>query len=379
MSHAAWQDYGQELYVQDPLVPALTAMTGWGTLHGPEAYVRPLNALEMHKVEGAKRVRVKGMSGEHVLVELDGHQCWVDVASFHFAAPLLNRTWTIISPGHCDWRFMAWNVLADGLAQSQFTDRLEHLDWAVRRELLLDEVDRVRPDVLALAELNHYPSWRKEMASRGYHGTWVAKPKSPCLRYGAPADGCAVFVSGRFDTIENLSFTFPDSNQVCAALLLRDRVLQLDCIVAVVHLKAGGEEHGPARLRQVQELIRHANAWQLARSSRSGRYQPTPIILAGDFNEQPGLSVSSELATHEYQSLYDDLGLEFTAMDYTWNFEGVLDYVFAKHLLAKRALGVPSREEIGAAGVPNERYPSDHFALAVDLAYSPELRMSAEY
>ena len=51
--------------------------------------------------------------------------------------------------------------------------------------------------------------------------------------------------------------------------------------------------------------------------------------------------VSSELATHEYQSLYDDLGLEFTAQDYTWNFEGVLDYVFAKHLLAKRALGPP--------------------------------------
>merc|ERR1719281_390409 len=131
-----------------------------------------MNSHEMHKVEGGKRVRVKGMSGEHVLVDLDGHQCWVDVASFQFAAPLLNRTWTIISPGHCDWRFMAWNVLA-------------------------------------VSELNHYPSWRKEMASRGYHGTWVAKPKSPCLRYGAPADGCAVFVSGRFDTIENLSFTFP--------------------------------------------------------------------------------------------------------------------------------------------------------------------------
>ena len=35
-------------------VPALTAMTGWGTLRGPEAYVRPLNALEMHKARAGE-------------------------------------------------------------------------------------------------------------------------------------------------------------------------------------------------------------------------------------------------------------------------------------------------------------------------------------
>jgi nocturnin len=242
------------------------------------------------------------MAGEHVLVDIDGHDAWVEVSAFRFAAPLLSRAWTPIAAGSPDWRFMSWNVLADGLAQQQFTDRTVHLDWTVRRQLLLEEVDRVRPDVLALSEVNHFQEWRASLSTRGYHGTWVPKPNSPCLRYGAPADGCAIFVSGRFDTVENLSFTFPDSNQVCAALLLRDRVLQLDCVVAAVHLKAGGREHDPHRLSQVQELLQRVDMWQHA----CGPYE-LPVILAGDFNEPPGFPVSQKLLASGYTDLYSPM------------------------------------------------------------------------
>jgi len=353
---------------------AFVAVTGSGTLgsaQGGECIVRSTGGLETVKLPYGTRARALGMAGEHVLIEVEGTEGWVEVSNFRFSAPLLARHWSIIAPGRCDWRFMSWNVLADGLAQSQFADRPEIFEWKVRRQQLLDEVDRVRPDVLGLCELNHYSEWREELEARGYHGTWIAKPKSPCQLYGAPADGCAVFVSGRFDTVENLSFTFPDSNQVCAALLLRDRVLQLECIVAVVHLKSGGSEHDAARGSQIRELAERARQWQRSR----GPYE-IPTILAGDFN----MNAAPTLQGHDkaYVDMYSSLNLDFTAQDYTWGFEGVLDYVFGKNLIPKRALGIPSRSEIGVIGVPCERYPSDHFSLAVDIAYAPELRLSAD-
>jgi endonuclease/exonuclease/phosphatase family metal-dependent hydrolase len=176
-------------------------------------------------------------------------------------------------------------------------------------------------------------------------------------------------VSGRFDTVDNLSFTFHKCNQVCVALLLRDRVLQLDCVVAVVHFKSGGSEADEARLAQVKELAKRADDWQKAVG------YTLPIILAGDFNEPPGSNVSQELEAHAYKDLCRPLNLPFTAMDYTWGWEGIIDFVFGKHIRAKRAFGLPSREQIGTQGIPNERYPSDHFAMAVDVAFDPEMRM----
>jgi mRNA deadenylase 3'-5' endonuclease subunit Ccr4 len=351
-----WQDWGDQTFEveSNPIVP----VDGWGRIRGKE-----------NMVPNGTRAQAKGMAGEHLLVEVDGQELWVEAAAFSFNAPLLERSWTQIAPGQADWRLMSWNVLADGLAQQQFTDRSDVLDWSVRRERLLEEVDRVRPDVLGLSEANHFPEWRAALASRGYHGTFVPKPKSPCLRYGAPADGCALFVSGRFDTVENLSFTFHKSNQVCVALLLRDRVLQLDCVVAVVHFKSGGSEADEARLAQVKELLKRAGDWQKAVA------YTLPIILAGDFNEPPGSNVSKELEAHAYKDLYRPLDLSFTAMDYTWGWEGIIDFIFGKHVRAKRAFNLPSREEIGAQGIPNERYPSDHFALALDVAFDPEMRM----
>jgi mRNA deadenylase 3'-5' endonuclease subunit Ccr4 len=337
---------------------AIVPVAGWGRIRGKE-----------NMVPHGTQAQAKGMSGEHLLVEVDGQELWVEAAAFSFNAPLLERSWTQLAPGQADWRLMSWNVLADGLAQQQFTDRRDVLDWPSRRQLLLEEVDRVRPDVLGLSEVNHFSEWRAALASRGYHGTWVPKPKSPCLRYGAPADGCALFVSGRFDTLENLSFTFHQCNQVCVALRLRDRVLQLDCVVAVVHFKCGGTECDEARLAQVKELARRAEDWQ-----KSVRYK-LPIILAGDFNEPPGSNVSQQLEAHSYKDLYRPLALPFTAMDYTWGWEGTIDFVWGKHILAKKAFNLPSRADIGAQGIPNERYPSDHFALALDVAFDPEMRM----
>lgn len=353
---------------QDSMVPLGVS----GTVVAPDGVVlRTGRGNPWKKLPNGTRARARAMSGQHVLVEHDGLAGWVEMASFRFAPSLVPRVWHVqASGGRCDWRFMSWNCLADGLAQQQFSDRPE-LDWSVRHHQLLEEVDRVKADVLGLCEINHIEAWKQAFEARGYQcGAYITKPESPCVLYDAPPDGCAVFVSGRFEMLEDLSFAFPHSNCVCAAMRLRDRVLQVESVVAMVHLKSGGREQDFVRTKQVHHLLARARKWIASRPFH------TPIIVAGDFNEPPGFGVTQELFKDAFVDLYGGVPREFTAMDYTWGFEGVLDFIFGKNLIPQRALGVASREDIGPMGVPCERYPSDHFAMAVDVAYGPALLAS---
>merc|ERR1719378_945242 len=102
------------------------------------------------KLPHGTRARAKAMAGGHVLLEHEGLSGWVEASQFRFAQPLVPRVWHVQSTGgRCDWRFMSWNCLADGLAQQQFAVAGERpeLDWSVRHQQLLDEVDRVKADV----------------------------------------------------------------------------------------------------------------------------------------------------------------------------------------------------------------------------------------
>ena len=235
------------------------------------------------------------------------------------------------SPYSHDLTLLSWNVLADGLAQ---TDRWAHcppaaLEWPARRTRLLCEVDAARPDIVCLQECNHYTDfWAPEMAARGFDGAFWAKPGSPAARAGAPPDGCAVFFrANRFAAAAVLGEAFsarcaaaatpgggrtprpgapaPDNGatdeepygsrvsdrggapvtasgeslpaptpprgvQGCLVVTLTDALSGRPIIVACTHLKAkAGEEEEVVRRRQAAEAV--ARLRQAAGEARSGR------------------------------------------------------------------------------------------------------------
>ena len=62
-------------------------------------------------------------------------------------------------PKRCDvLRILSFNVLADGLAQTgNFTYPAPSvLTWKIRFPLLMTEIRQVSPDIICLAECNHY-------------------------------------------------------------------------------------------------------------------------------------------------------------------------------------------------------------------------------
>ena len=76
---------------------------------------------------------------------------------------------------------MQFNVLADGLAHSQFPALpADVLDHPGRLEMALAEVQLVGPDILCVAEANHWEEfWRPRFLDMGYEGLHV--PKYPAV------------------------------------------------------------------------------------------------------------------------------------------------------------------------------------------------------
>jgi mRNA deadenylase 3'-5' endonuclease subunit Ccr4 len=100
---------------------------------------------------------------------------------------------------HHQLRVLTWNVLADGLAQHGGWTHLPSPDapalaWQQRFPRLLAEVAAARADIVCLQECNRFEdAWLPAMQRLGYEGRRWRKPRSPCERYGADADGLALF------------------------------------------------------------------------------------------------------------------------------------------------------------------------------------------
>mmetsp|Transcript_6348 Transcript_6348/g.21837 ORF Transcript_6348/g.21837 Transcript_6348/m.21837 type:complete len:367 (+) Transcript_6348:35-1135(+) len=169
------------------------------------------------------------------------------------AAPSVAKTVTVLQ----------WNVLADGLAQTdKFPVDPGHLEWEHRAPLILKELSSSGADIMCMQELNHWGAcqpddkpddwapaphylvgciacaavgptrgaqelrpgpdcpptpppgragrtcagseeyFKPKMEELGYKGIFIAKEKSPTVKLGYPADGCSIFYrASRFEAV----------------------------------------------------------------------------------------------------------------------------------------------------------------------------------
>ncbi|CAN0176989.1 unnamed protein product [Ectocarpus fasciculatus] len=156
-------------------------------------------------------------------------------------------------------------------------------------------------------------------------------------------------------------------------------------IVTTTHLKAKKDGHGELiRSRQAKQLLDEVARFRAGQEQARGLPAGSiPVVIAGDFNATPHASGGYEplcygevtahpLALRSALPLGDDF---FT----TWKVRGAegggvkesrhcIDYVWLSGGVSPvGGSTLPSAEGLGPERAPSFAYPSDHFAMAVDL------------
>ncbi|XP_061901362.1 nocturnin isoform X2 [Entelurus aequoreus] len=290
-------------------------------------------------------------------------------------------------------RVMQWNILAQALGEGKdgfIRCPLEALNWKERKYLILEEILNYRPDIVCLQEVDHYyDTFQPIMASLGYHGSFLAKPWSPCLdvKQNNGPDGCALFYRlSRFSLQTSvhlrLSAMMLPTNQVAIVQVLNCRLTSRRLCVAVTHLKA---RSGWERLRSAQGAdLLHSLRNITSRSGGTQDLQSSeadPLVVCGDFNAEPSEDVyrhfrSSPLGLDSAYKLLSSDGQ--TEPPYTtWKIRptgescSTLDYIwYTRNALSVDCLlDIPTEDQIGPDRLPSFHYPSDHLSLLCDIRF----------
>eukprot|EP00668_Euglena_longa_P016568 GGOE01020841.1.p1 GENE.GGOE01020841.1~~GGOE01020841.1.p1 ORF type:complete len:368 (+),score=66.29 GGOE01020841.1:131-1105(+) len=321
--------------------------------------------------------------------------------------PLLLRGWSSLDGAGTQECFtaMQFNTLARGLSSgegmelfpckkaSTFGDFMVDgdakviFDWTRRKWLLLDEILRFSPDIIAMEEVDHFPDFFcPALAKEGYDGLFRPKERSPCLDFGFFPDGVALFWSSqKFTKLSDASGTIPNHPGVPYLLVtLRHIATQREMLVAAVHLKAQAiQAHEDIR----EQSIKHV----LAKLEEQQRGNSKAVLLLGDFNTSP-VDVEGVLQAkcipavlrNEVLNLQSSYPLPNSEADIgrdaywtTWKTRKdktkrhLIDYIFHSPLLqCTRVLLPPDTALLGSRGLPSVAYPSDHVALMAGFRFS---------
>ncbi|XP_056143083.1 nocturnin [Lampris incognitus] len=292
-------------------------------------------------------------------------------------------------------RVMQWNILAQALGESKdgfVRCPVDALNWEERKYLILAEILTYRPDILCLQEVDHYyDTFQPIMASLGYHGSFLAKPWSPCLdvEQNNGPDGCALFYRrSRFSLLATshlrLSAMMLPTNQVAIVQMLCCQATGRRLCIAVTHLKA---RSGWERLRSAQgaDLLQNLRAITSRAITQGDAGMVTansvPLIVCGDFNAEPSEDVyrrfsSSPLGLDSAYKLLSSDGQTEPAYT-TWKIRpsgescSTLDYIWYTQnaLSVETLLDLPTEEQIGPDRLPSYHYPSDHLSLLCDVSF----------
>jgi nocturnin len=271
---------------------------------------------------------------------------------------------------------MQFNLLADGLGLEDFTaSPPKSLEWESRKHQILLEMLRFPVDVYGLEEVNHFDDWiQPQMEQFGYTSRWKSKTKSPCLKFGAPPDGCAMLIhSAKFNIKKYEEFAFEvdgkPANQVAQLALLEWKNNEKKpCVcVAVTHLKSK-ESFEPVRLQQIANLNERIKDFLKDEGD-------VPVVLIGDLNTaQDGLVCDFIRDEMKLTSLYDLDGSKSEPKWTTWKIRKTAkcvteDYIWfdASKMDVLWRLALPGDSSVGQERFPSWQFPSDHLNLAGEL------------
>eukprot|EP00698_Gefionella_okellyi_P004927 TRINITY_DN14550_c0_g1_i1.p1 TRINITY_DN14550_c0_g1~~TRINITY_DN14550_c0_g1_i1.p1 ORF type:complete len:331 (+),score=57.15 TRINITY_DN14550_c0_g1_i1:64-993(+) len=282
-------------------------------------------------------------------------------------------------------RFAQFNTLAHWLCDEKaFPYAAAHiLPWESRRDRIVAEITRIDAAFVGLEEVDHFDFFQQHLA--GYEGFHEPKKGS--------ADGPCIFYKSALYTLHRKEVVSPlvDGNSQLllagvfvpnAAPILNDHALPAGSLIfACTHLKA----------KPPFEAVRVEQAMVIAErlTALSREYSGLPVVLSGDLNTEPGSDTYRLLIRNHFRSAYANYRLpsgtapptdieqlvhgEFEPAYTTFKKRDhevchTIDFILylGGAVTPTRLFSIPQKAD--GETLPSELYPSDHFAIAAELA-----------
>jgi len=243
---------------------------------------------------------------------------------------------------------LQFNTLADTVSNSFPLCHPEYLSWSYRKKLILEKLLSNNIDVICLQEVDHYDELKDEMSKHGYHG--IFKKKN-----GENKDGSVIFFSSRLSINRVQSFEY-DSDMSQVGIIAEFSFSDHDphthtFIVATTHFKAK-PEFEETRKRMANILLDKINEINI---------DFLPVIIALDMNAEP-TSESYAILSSSYKSVFEPKFTTFKIRQH--KVCRTIDYIlYCRNVDVISKNNLPTEEEIGENGLPNQYHPSDHLDL----------------
>lgn len=236
-------------------------------------------------------------------------------------------------------------------------------DWPKRRAMIVAEIKRLKPDVIALQEVLQRDGLRNQAedlaAALGYRAQFVSvDPADAARRYGN-----AILTRKRADAREMRKLEPLDDYRTAAHARLRPGAPRTRIDVYATHLH-NDQAGGAIRARQVSSLLNFIDATA----------QSAYVIVAGDFNSDADSPELRALATRyrdAYGNAHPDASANIaahTTLNPAYLPAQRIDHVFYDpigfELVEARVVLKQNQDGV---------WPSDHFGLLVKLRTRPRL------
>jgi len=290
---------------------------------------------------------------------------------------------------------LQFNVLADYYVHSEAHPNLapHHANWEYRKKLIVAEIFAHAPDFVCLQEIDEkfvQNFYKMEFSARGYDMMYQRKPFSE--------DGCLLaYKIGRFTMTKNVNIEFRNSQLVDIATSNQVAIIaeffphdfpKKKIVVGVTHLKSGSEPI----IRTLQSYVLAEEINKFCTLGGRASTGECPLVVCGDYNGSPEepfyelltcgeLSATTAAAwqipdtvsarrTHVIlKSAYNVNLIPYTQYAH-WG-PSILDYIFFRGGIEVTGLLeiLPGKNIVL---VPNQNYPSDHFALLARFKFSED-------
>eukprot|EP00042_Codosiga_hollandica_P029190 m.159197 g.159197 ORF g.159197 m.159197 type:complete len:481 (-) comp53007_c0_seq4:17-1459(-) len=244
------------------------------------------------------------------------HDAEVDVGELVDPGSTIPIGWTRMQPADTKGEFslLSYNVLADKLVDPKELLHVDpsNLSWGNRRRKILRHIDRLKPSIICLQELqstsnvtarhrdNHYWDLQEQLKSSfmAYSGEYVRRAHMKL------AIGCAVFWSCEWERLARQSVRFSDllkvkceghnqqtrafftdGNQVAIIVLLRHATTGQHLIVVSTHITCAWQTPA-SQIAQAAVMTEQVEKFHQAAKARFG-FSHAAVIIAGDFNSTP--------------------------------------------------------------------------------------------
>lgn len=239
----------------------------------------------------------------------------------------------------------------------------QYFDWSERRNKIYLEIEKSRPDIISLVELDDVAFFAEKLGQLGYDHVFLKRPRASSI------DGCGIFyLRNRFELKEKIPLVYSDNDRISLLAHFFDRLARKELIFGSTHLMREPDS-------QAQELVRKNEVKELVtKINMIEKNLSAPVIIAGDFNAEPGSPSINDMIQGGFRPAIIDKQFlkDFKApcTSKTLARSVWIDYIFYRGFLSDKSTPKAIKDCSNPYMVwPDQNEGSDHVPVIAELAY----------